>query len=66
MPHESIAEHYAQLIGLGRPWKVSRVEVSHSDQEVRIFVPERLDRDPSKPASARIAVRAILEKFQAT
>jgi transposase len=38
MPHESIAEHYAQLIGLGRPWQVSRVEVSHSDQEVRIFV----------------------------
>jgi transposase len=38
MSHESIAEHYAQLIGLGRPWKVSRVEVSHSDQEVQIFV----------------------------
>ncbi len=38
MPDESIAKHYAQLIGLGRPWQVSRVEVSHSDQEVRIFV----------------------------
>ncbi len=38
MPHETIAEHYAQLIGLGQPWQVSRVEVSHSDQEVRIFV----------------------------
>ena len=38
MPHESVAEHYAQLIGLGRPWQVSRVEVSHADQEVRIFV----------------------------
>ena len=38
MPYESIAEHYAQLIGLGRPWQVSRVEVSHSDQEVRLFV----------------------------
>ena len=25
MPHESVAEHYAQLIGLGRPWQVSRV-----------------------------------------
>ncbi len=38
MPHESFAHHYAQLIGLKRPWQVSRVEVSHSDQEVRIFV----------------------------
>ncbi|MGB6995541.1 MAG: ISL3 family transposase, partial [Thermoanaerobaculia bacterium] len=38
MPHESIAHHYAQLIGLKQPWQVSRVEVSHSDQEVRIFV----------------------------
>lgn len=38
MPHESIAQHYAQLIGLVRPWQVSRVEVSHSEQEVRIFV----------------------------
>ncbi len=38
MPHESIAAHYAQLIGLGRPWQLSRAEVSHSDQEVRIFL----------------------------
>ena len=38
MPEKAIAEHYAQLIGLVRPWKVSRVEVSHSDQEVQIFV----------------------------
>jgi len=38
MPHESIAQHYGQLIGLGRPWQVSRVEVSHSEQEVRIYV----------------------------
>jgi transposase len=38
MPHESIAHHYAQLIGLKRPWQVSRVEVSHGEQEVRIFV----------------------------
>lgn len=38
MSHESIAQHYAQLIGLSRPWQVSRVEVSHSDQEVRIHV----------------------------
>ena len=38
MSQESIAQHYARLIGLERPWQVSRVEVSHSDQEVRIFV----------------------------
>jgi transposase len=38
MPDESIAKHYAQLIGLEPPWEVSRVEVSHSDHEVRIFV----------------------------
>jgi len=38
MSHESIAHHYARLIGLERPWQVSRVEVSHEDQEVRIFV----------------------------
>jgi len=38
MSHESIAQHYAQLIGLERPWQVSRVEVSHSEQEVGIFV----------------------------
>ena len=38
MPDDTIADHYAQLIGLGRPWQVSRVEVSHTDQEVRIFV----------------------------
>jgi len=38
MAHESIAAHYAQLIGLQRPWEVSRVEVSHSEQEVRIHV----------------------------
>lgn len=38
MAHESIAAHYAQLIGLERPWEVSRVEVAHSDQEVRIHV----------------------------
>ena len=38
MPEEAIAAHYAQLIGLARPWKVSRVEVSHLDQDVQIFV----------------------------
>ncbi len=38
MPDDTIAKHYAQLIGLGRPWEVSRVEVSHTDQEVQIFV----------------------------
>lgn len=38
MPYESIAHHYAQLIGLERPWQVARVEVSHEEQEVRIFV----------------------------
>jgi len=38
MPHASIGQHYAQLIGLERPWQVSEVEVSHADQEVRIFV----------------------------
>ena len=38
MPDDTIAKHYAQLIGLGRPWEVSRVEVSHTDQEVEIFV----------------------------
>jgi len=38
MPHSTIAQHYAQLIGLEKPWQVSEVEVSHADQEVRIFV----------------------------
>jgi len=38
MSDDSISRHYAQLIGLERPWQVSRVEVSHEDQEVRIFV----------------------------
>ncbi len=38
MPDDTIAQHYAQLIGLGRAWEVSRVEVSHTDQEVQIFV----------------------------
>jgi transposase len=38
MPEDAIAKHYGQLIGLRPPWQVSQVEVSHSDQEVRIFV----------------------------
>jgi transposase len=38
MPEDAIAEHYGQLIGLRPPWKVAQVEVSHTDQEVRIFV----------------------------
>ena len=38
MPDETIAKHYAQLIGLEQPWQVSRVEVSHPDQEIEIFV----------------------------
>ena len=38
MPDDTIAQHYAQLIGLEPPWRVSRVEVSHTDQEVEIFV----------------------------
>jgi len=38
MSHESVAEHYARLIGVERPWQVSRVEVSHEEQEVRIYV----------------------------
>lgn len=38
MPHASVAQHYAQLIGLERPWQVSQVDVSHDEQEVRIFV----------------------------
>lgn len=38
MSHESVAQHYARLIGLERPWQVFRVEVSHDDQEVRIHV----------------------------
>ena len=38
MTDDSIAEHYAQLIGLRPPWQVSRVEVLHTEQEVRIFV----------------------------
>ena len=43
MPDETIAKHYAQLIGLEPPWQVSRVEVSHPDQEIQIFV-VRADR----------------------
>ena len=38
MPEDAIAKHYGQLIGLRPPWQVSRVEVSHTDHEVRIFV----------------------------
>jgi transposase len=38
MSHDTVAQHYARLIGLERPWEVSRVGVSHEDQEVRIFV----------------------------
>ena len=38
MQEDAIARHYAQLIGLEKPWRVSRVEVSHREQEVQIFV----------------------------
>jgi len=38
MSHDPITQHYDRLIGLERPWQVSRVEVSHQEQEVRIFV----------------------------
>jgi transposase len=38
MPEDAIAKHYGQLIGLRPPWQVLQVEVSHTDQEVRIFV----------------------------
>ena len=38
MPEDAIAKHYGQLIGLRPPWQISQVEVSHRDQEVRIFV----------------------------
>ena len=38
LPHQPIAEHDAQRNGLAPPCQVSRVEVSHSDQEVRIFL----------------------------
>jgi transposase len=33
-----LTEHYAQLIGLRPPWEVTRVELSHSEREVRISV----------------------------
>jgi transposase len=41
MSEQAIAAHWAQLIGLQRPWEVCDVELSHQDQEVRIHVVRR-------------------------
>ena len=38
MSNETIAAHWAQLIGVQSPWEVREVELSHPDQEVRIHV----------------------------
>jgi len=38
MPKETVAAHWAQLIGIRRPWEVREVELSHEDQEIRIHV----------------------------
>jgi len=37
MTKSPLTEHYAQLIGLRSTWEVTEVELSHADEEVRIY-----------------------------
>jgi transposase len=41
MTKTPLTEHYAQLIGVRPPWEVTKVELSHGDEEVRIHVAQR-------------------------